>query len=306
MAGQRRLWNSVLMPTQSRTIVGGAKTRREPGSTCLCKKSLASGFPGQASIVVTEAVGTFTQASIIVTQAAGRGGQPGQLPHPAALLKRGWGVRERERGIGELNARSQCIRRGSHIRTGLPAAYYMEKVSQLLKRLLPSKPVKLDLGFVLKETWSLAEVSQSLEKLLLCIVEALFWVKLGVDQSPWHKWITAKGGSFQHGNPISLVLRRTDDHVALREGGVELLLVCFKAPSNNSSSELLSRFLEYIRKLTVCLTDYAHFELESFLQQLEDDPEEGLRVLVMLPPMRPGYMHHRIGQIFSWPSSAHR
>ena len=72
----------------------------------------------------------------------------------------------------------------------------MEKVSQLLKRLLPSKPVKLDLGFVLKETWSLAEVSQSLEKLLLCIVEALFWVKLGVDQSPWHQWITAKGGSF--------------------------------------------------------------------------------------------------------------
>lgn len=100
MAGQRRLWNSVLMPTQSRTIVGGAKTRREPGSTCLCKKSFASGFPGQASIMVTEAVGTFTQASIIVTQAAGRGGQPGQLPHPAALLKRGWGVRERERNRG--------------------------------------------------------------------------------------------------------------------------------------------------------------------------------------------------------------
>ena len=60
------------------------------------KKSLAIGFPGQASIIVTEAIGTFTQASIIVTQAAGRGGQPGQLPHPAALLKRGWGVRERE------------------------------------------------------------------------------------------------------------------------------------------------------------------------------------------------------------------
>ena len=60
------------------------------------KKSLAIAFPGQASIMVTEAIGTFTQASIIVTQAAGRGGQPGQLPHTAALLKRWWGVRERE------------------------------------------------------------------------------------------------------------------------------------------------------------------------------------------------------------------
>ena len=53
------------------------------------KKSLAIGFPGQASIMVTEAVGTFTQASIIVTQAAGRGGQPGQLPHPASVSTRG-------------------------------------------------------------------------------------------------------------------------------------------------------------------------------------------------------------------------
>ena len=69
MAGQCRLWNRVLMPTRPwqvtrRHIIPTQDSRPRPA---LGRESLAS----------------------LLTQAAGGRGQPGQLPHPAALLQRG-------------------------------------------------------------------------------------------------------------------------------------------------------------------------------------------------------------------------
>ena len=75
----------------------------------------------------------------------------------------------------------------------------MKSVSQLLEWLWASKPVKLDLRLVSEKIWLSAEVPKSFEQLLICVVDALLGIELGIYKASRNKRVAAKGGGLQLG-----------------------------------------------------------------------------------------------------------
>ena len=269
------------MATRPTRLVGNVLPTQEP-SPCptLGRKPLAS----------------------LLTQAAGGRGQPGQLPHPAALLCREDGTIVS--GAKEIN--SNCITvtvshnlccwiNGS---ASVSRCSKLESVSQLMKWLRSSKPVKLDQRLVLEKTRSFAEVTESFEQLLICVIDALLRIELWINKASGNKRVTSKSSGLQHGNSIGLMLSCADHHIALGEGRMKLVLVSFESPGSNPPLKFLFGFRKYLGQLAICLTNNTHFKLQFLLQQFENYVEEGFRVLVMLPSVRPDYVHSFVTSFF--------